>query len=259
MPLLKEVVPQEFHEKPYLKDLLDKEQSPETFSAVFKKLDGAETLIGKRPGVPAKDAKDEEWDKFLANIRPEKTDDYEIPLEKDAKPDEAFLKVIKESFHAGDISKRQAQKFLAKFQPELKKYAEGKALANKEAQAQSDADFETLVKAAFGEENKAVLARARAQIAEHAPAAVKAHIDKLDNNSLAILTGVIEGILKKYASEDDLNPGGDPEGDDGTNLREQAKKLMQSDAYKDAFHADHEKTVAKVRQMYKEVDAASKK
>ena len=163
MPILKEVVPTEFHDRAYLKDLLAKEQTPEVFAEVFKKLDGAETLIGKRPGIPGADAKDEDWDKFLSGLRPAKMEDYEIPAptEKDVKRDEEFEKVLRAAFLKGDISKRQASKFMADFSTNLKEYSTKRNAAQVEAQKKADAEFETLTKAALGADNKAVMVRVK--------------------------------------------------------------------------------------------------
>lgn len=256
MALLKEIIPAELQEKPYLKDFLTLEQNPESFAKVFAKLDGAETLIGKRPnGIPGAEAKPEDWDKFLDGLKPEKEDAYVIPTKEGVKPDEAFIKELRASFHAGKISTVQAQKFLADYMPRLEKYANGKAEAQKAAQAKADAEFETLVKAAFGDESKADLARARKLISEHAPAVVKPYIDKLDNNSLAILTGVINGIAKKFMSEDDLNPKG-AEGDGGKTLREQARAYAEVVAKMDPMDPKLDEAKAKLRAMYQAASEA---
>ncbi len=249
MPTLAEVIPKELHDRPYLKDFLTMEQNPEAFGKVFSKLDGAEALIGKKVGIPAADAKDDEWNGFLSKLRPEKADDYEIPTKEGAKPDPEFIKELRESFLAGDINKRQATKFLANFTKGIEK----RVAAQAAAQAKQDADFETLSKAAFGEESKPVMERVKAAISEHAPAVVKPFIDKLDNNSLVILMGVIDGIQKKYVPEDKLKPGGGNAGDNGQQTkREEAMKLMALPEYKDAFHPNHKATVDKVNAIYAE-------
>lgn len=259
MPTLKDIVPADLHDRGYLKDLLDKEQNPETFGAIFKKLDNAEKLIGAKVGIPGADAKDEEWSGFLSKLRPEKADDYEIPVEKDAKPDEAFIKSLRESFLKGNINKRQAKDFLGDFLPRLKEYSAKQAETMKVAQAKADADFEALSKAAFGEDNKAVMARVKSAIAENAPAAVKPYIDKLDNNSLVILAGVIDGVMKKWIPEDKLNPKGAPASDDAPSKREEAMKLMALPEYKDEFHPKHKEVFTKVQALYAEVAAGNKK
>ena len=107
--LTREFIPQELHDRPYLKDYLDKPWGKEVGAEFFKKLDGAESLIGKRPSIPdAKTAKPEELEKFFEQYRPEKPEDYELPVEKDVKLDDTFAKAVRSAFHEGRISKVQA-------------------------------------------------------------------------------------------------------------------------------------------------------
>lgn len=257
--LLREIIPQDLHAEPYLKDLIDKPQSAETFAAVFKKLHGAETLIGKRPNIPGADAKDEDWDKFLPTLRPSKAEDYVIPVKEGAKPDEAFIKELRESMMAGHINKRQAQLFLGDFLGRLDKRAVTITETQKKAQEKADAEFETLAKATLGEHNKVVMARVRKALDENTPDAVKPYLDKLDNNSLVIMTAVIDAVMKKHMSEDELNPAGTGAGDEGKSIREQAKALLQSKEAQDSFHPEHEKTKAKIRALYAEAAKAGAK
>lgn len=248
---LKDYTPEDLREKPYLKDFLDKPVDKETIGALMKKLDGAETLIGKRaPGIPAADAKDEEWDGFLSKLRPSKAEEYEIKTKEGAKPDEGFLKAVRESFLAGDISKRQAAKFMAKFGVEMETYSVAREKAVKDAQAVKDAEFETLSKAALGESNKAVMERVKAAIKEFAPKVVKDHIEKLDDKSLVLLAGVVDAIQRKYMSEDELNPKSTGTGTDEKTASEKGRALMASKEYNDPWHPDHDKVVAEVNALY---------
>ena len=249
--LLKEYVPDDLKEKPYLKDFLEKPVDKDSIGALFKKLDGAETLIGKRPGIPAADAKDEDWDKFLAPLKPAKSDEYVIPGKEGVKPDEQFLKAVRESFMAGDISKRQASKFMAAFQPQMEAYSAQRVKAQKDAQAKADADFETLAKATLGEQNKATLERVNLALRENCPPAVKPFLDKLPNESLVILASVIDAIQKKYIPADQLDPkGGSGSGGGEKSISEQGRALMASEAYMNAWHPDHDKVVKQVNALY---------
>jgi hypothetical protein len=249
--LLRAIVPQEFHEKGYLKDLLDKPQT-EAIPLIFKKLDGAESLVGKKTVVPGPDAKDEDWDKYLAQLRPGKAEEYEIPLKEGAKPDEEFMKELRESFLAGDISKRQATKFLGRFNQALEK----RTAALADAQKKADLEFETLVKAAFGDQGKAAMERTKKMIESYAPAPVKPYIGKLDNNALAIIMGISEGILKKYAPEDELNTGNRDGGDNGKSLREQARALNEEISKMNPMDPGIDQKRAQLKQLYKQAAAA---
>jgi len=58
------------------KGWVEKVKSPDD---LWKALDNAQSLIGKRPaGIPANDAPQEEWDKFYQAARPESADKYTL-------------------------------------------------------------------------------------------------------------------------------------------------------------------------------------
>lgn len=249
-----EIIPEEFRDKPYLKDIGAMPQGPEAYQALFKKLDGSQQLIGKKTGIPGADAPAEEWDKFHASLRPESMDAYEIKAREGAKPDENFAKMMREAFHTAGMTKHQA----AKFQEPVVAYLEEQEKARVEAAKKADAEFDTLVKATFGSEHEKVTERVNALLKEHAPENLKPHIGKLSNEHLALMSGVIESIRKQYVPEDELTGG--PAGGkavDVDDLRAEGVKLMGSDAYKDAFHRDHDRTVARVKEIYSQVGKAT--
>ena len=66
MPKLSEVASEELRGREYLKPYLEKD-AMEVLPELLKKLDGAETLIGKRPAVPARDAADALYKKLIKN------------------------------------------------------------------------------------------------------------------------------------------------------------------------------------------------
>jgi hypothetical protein len=127
------------------------------------------------------------------------------------------------------------------------------AKTQSDAQAKSDEEFNNLVAGVFGKDNEKVLSRAKETIKEHAPKELLPHAEKLDNNSLAILAGVINGILAKYAPEDDLKRGGaggtGAGGDTKDALVKELHALYGSDAWKDFQHADHEKAKTRVNEI----------
>ena len=50
--LLETIIPAEFKDQAYLKDLKGLPIGPDAYTALFKKLDGAEKLIGKKTAIP---------------------------------------------------------------------------------------------------------------------------------------------------------------------------------------------------------------
>ena len=164
---------------------------------------------------------------------------------------------MKPAFHAGKLSKVQAQNFLKtmnEYGTEVRKVVAA-------AQAKKDQEFDALAKTMLGEQNKPTMERVRKLIGEHAPAAAKGLLDKLDDNHLVLMAAVIDAIHKKYAPEDDLRGSGKGGAGSGSaggpkEKRVRAMELMKSKAYIDPFHAEHELTVAEVNSIYKEVAAA---
>ncbi len=255
--LTREFVPQEFHDRPYLKDLLDKPWDKERGAEVFKKLDGAETLIGKRPAIPdPKTAKPEDLDKFFEQFRPEKAEDYEIKLDENDKADEGFLKAVRTAFHAGKINKVQAQGFLKT----MDEYGRGQRAEAAKKQAASDAAFDVLAKTMLGQENKPTMERVKKLIAANAPAVAKAAVAKLDDNNLLIMAAVIDSIYKKYASEDDLKTkdGGGGSGQSSVaEKREKAMALQAEIAKMKPMDPGLDKKQAEVNALFKEIAEAS--
>lgn len=250
----KALIPQDLHERGWAKPYLDKQWNNETAAEFFKKHDNAEALLGKKGGIPAHDASPEEWDGLFGKLRAEKPEDYEVGI-GDPK-DEKLLSALRASFHGAGIHKGQA----AKFQALLKPFFDEQTKAGVDAQAALDAEFETITKATFGDETKsaAAIESAKATLKQYAPANLVAHIDKLDNNSLALLIGSIAAIKAKYAPGEDSNNGSGPTGGDAENLRAEARKLIASKEFLDPMHLDNEKVRAKVEELYKKIGAASK-
>ncbi len=252
--LFSTVIPEEYRDKPYLKDFLTRETNPETYKELFKKLDGAETLIGKKTGVPAADAPEAEWDAFHAKLRPSKADDYEIKAGADADPE--FIKTVRDAFFDAGATKGQASKIISKLQAAIGAQ-EAKAV---EAQKALDAEFDALSKATFGPDNAKALAQASAMIKENCPPALAGHIDKLDNNSMVILAGILNAVHAKYGTEDSQTPDGANAGAvDTTALYAEGQKLQASAEYKDFQHPAHAATVDRVNAIFKEIAAKQKK
>lgn len=243
-------IPQDLRDRAYLKPWMGKPWSPELAGEVFKKLDGAETLIGKRPsGIPSADAPEKEWEDFYGKLRPGKADDYEIKLGDAADPE--FVKTLQTAFYDAGATKGQASKIITKLAVAI----EAQNAAQAEAAKARDAEFDKLTAETFGAANAAKLEQAKAMIAEHCPPNLKAYADKLDNAGLVILAGVLNNVREAYGLEDQIgkNGGKGAGGSDVAALREEARTLMANPAYADAFHADHEKTKGRVDAIYAQI------
>jgi cell division protein ZapA (FtsZ GTPase activity inhibitor) len=258
-PLLKEIVPQEYHDAGYLKDLLDKDQKT-ALPEVFKKLHNAQGLIGKKSGLPTADAPEEEWSKFLGSLKAGKPEEYQVPKGADGKDvDPAFAKALQASFHEGDVHPKQAAKFMAKFQAEMKGYAEQQSKAKKDAEEKAAKAFDEIARVALGEQNKEKMTQAKKLLEEHCPANLKAYVGKLDDNALVIMAGVINAIAAEYMPEDALNPKGKTGGDSGLAKRQEAMKLQQEIVKMTGFEPDYDDKVKRMKSLYAEAAADGQK
>lgn len=257
--LLKEIVPQEYHEAGYLKDLLDKDQKT-ALPEVFKKLHNAQQLVGKKAGLPAPDAPEEEWSKFFTTLKAGKAEDYTVPKGADGKDiDPAFAKALQASFLEGDVHPKQAGKFLAKFQAEMKVYGAQQAEAKRLADEKAAKAFDEIARVALGEQNKDKIAQAKKLLEEHCPPNLKTYVPGLDDKALVIMAGVINAIAEEYMPEDQLKPGGQTAGDGGQTKRQEAFKLQTEIAKMSGFEADYNDKVARMKQLYKEASAEGQK
>jgi len=242
----KDFVPADYHDRGYLKDLLDKPQGAETTAELFKRLDGAQKLIGSRPGIPGDDAKPEDVDAFLSKLRPEKADAYDFKALGEG-PDEALTATLREAFHHAGNSKAQVARFFEKFVPA---FAERQKVAVEKKKAE-DAAFDEIVVKAHGADNAAALETTKAAINEFTPEALQPFVGKISNEDLAIMSGVINGLIKKYGIEDKIKPNGGstPAGGDADTLRSEMNALIAKPEYRDEFAPGHAAARAKVAEL----------
>lgn len=234
-------------DRAYLKDYLEKPLDKETGLAILKKLDGAETLIGKKTLIPGDDAKPEDHEAFFGKMRPAKAEDYEIKFGE--KPDEDFIKEFRAAAHHAGMSKAQVARQLEKLVPVF----QAKEKAVKEANAARETAFETMVKEATGPEFEKKHARVTAALKELAPDAFKKFGDKIDDKSLVLVIAGVSAILDKYASEDEFGgKGGDHSGSGGQDkaaLTAELHKLYADPAWSNFQHKDHAAVVAKINDV----------
>jgi hypothetical protein len=260
--LTREFVPQDLQEKEYIKPWLDKPWDKATSAEFFKKHDGLESLLGQRPKLPdPKTAKPEEISELLTRYRPEKSEEYEIPVAEGKSIDPTFVKFIRDSFHEARMEKSQAATFLKKWV----EYGTEQQKAQVQAAANKAKEFDVLAKAYLGEQNKESMERVKLALKEHAPAAAHGMLDTLPEKELLLMTACIDAIMKKYVPEADLKGKGKPPtgSGDGAANTEQAKQaemqaLMRTKAFTNFQDPEHKNTNAKVQQLSREISDIQK-
>lgn len=240
-PEISTLIPAEFKDREYLKDVKD-------VPSLFKKLDGAQTLIGKRPaGIPQDNAKPEEVAAFNKAFGvPEKPEAYELVVpEKDAMPKE-MQDGVKKIFHEAELSAKQAKKLSAGWNALIAEQMKAAGAAG----AQADADFTKLATETFGDRKDEALAQSKALLEKFAPEKFKTHINGLSNENLIVMAAVLDGIRKEYINEDALPTGKGARGNNSGDVAARRFELMKSKAYQDPFHPDHEATKNEVNRLY---------
>ena len=246
--LTKTLIPTDLHDRGWAKPFLEKPWSPETAGEVFKKLEGAESLLGKKTLIPDDKSDPKDVEAFYSKLGLEKPEGYDVKGLGE-KPDEVFSKEVQAAAHKGRLTQKQLSDFLGDLGPKVA--ARQKAVA--EAQAARDAEFEAIVKTTFGADNAKVLARATELLKEHTPENLRPFIDKLDNNALAILTGITDSFARKYMSEDELRAKDGKGGAGGATkeaLSAEAIKLQSSPAFKDFQHPEYAATQKRIAEIY---------
>ena len=244
------LIPAEYKDKPYMKDVTD-------VPSLFKKLDGSQELIGKRPaGIPEENAPADEWNKFYSAAgRPVEAKDYVFkevkpPEGVEIKRSEELEGKVKDLFHKAGISAKAASFIQEGYEALVMDQLKGKVDVNQ----QQNLDFDNLSKQTFKENAEAVMSSAKKLIEDNKPEGFDPYIASLPNEALIVMAGVLNNIRKKYISED-TPPGGSPTGDAQTekDLRTEARELMATKEYSDPMHPNHDAQKQKVKDLYDRV------
>ena len=246
-------IPAEYAEKPYTKDIKSE-------ADLWKKFDGSQSLIGKpkEGGVPDENADSATWEAFHKTLgKPDNAADYNFNREG---LDQEFVKnfanddldnATKEIFHKANLTQKQADIL----QPEFEKMLEGIHTEQAQEGLQENVDFDKLASDTFGADEAQVMADSKALIAENAPAGFEEQIKGLPNESLIIMAGVLNNIKNKYINEDSLDPNRKSVSGATTEqgLREEARALMMSEDYINAFSPSHDKVKEEVAAIYEKI------
>lgn len=246
---MKTFVPAEFKDKPYLADV-------DSVEKLFKKLDGAQTLLGKRPaGIPEANASKEQWDAFWKTAgKPEKAADYEFEPVEGLQYNDEFTGLVKNLMHEAHVPKDMA-KALQKGFDNLQL-----ARAQKQAEAEkaSDAEFDKLVAPHMGADVDKALKNSQAIIKSVLPADMAAHLDKLTTGQAALLAVVVNKLAEKYIAPDKIPMGDGGDGAQGNNLAEmqtEARAIMARPEYWRPDHPEYATLQQKAKDLYAKIGA----
>jgi hypothetical protein len=240
-PEFVEKIPEEYRAKPYMEGI-------NSFEDLMKQFDNAQSLIGKRPyELPHENSPQEKWDEFYNKLgRPESPDKYEFKnpeLPEGVAVDENVDQNIKSIFHEAGLTNEQANAV-------RNKYLESVAKQQQEQEAQLDQEFDKLGDQVFGDRKDEALESAKGMIAEYIPENMKDAFQNLDNKSLMILAGVLDGVKRDYGAEDTM--AGESRGPvmSAEDRKRERQALLNHPAMKDEFHPEHDAIKEKWRNMF---------
>jgi len=240
-------VPEEYKDRGYLKDV-------KSLDDVYKKLDGAQSLIGKtRVNFPTDESSDEDRLAFnIASGMPETAEEYAFEFAEGVERDEGFEAQIKELFHSAGISGKAATTIQTGFDTIV-------AEMTKAVEEDKTAEFEEMTTSMFGGKTAEVLAGGEALLQENLPEELFERFEALPNDAKMAMAVVLDNIRNRYINEDSINDlnGGSVGVNDVEGLRKQALALRDSPAYKDGFHKDHKKVNDQIREIYARISKMS--
>lgn len=232
------IVPEEFKDKPYLKDVT-------SYNDVFKKLDGAESLIGQKMVFPDDNTSEEDYLKFnQAAGMPESPEGYTFEgEERDATQDD----LVKAAYHGAGLSKKQA----GIVQKNLEKLIIDNDAKFLEASTNA---YNELSDKIFGDKADTIIASSMALAKANAPKEFGESLDDLPNDTKILLSGIVENIRKKYISSDGPTPPSDiTVALSNEDLRKEAQKLRNDPIYKNPMHPEYNALKEKIDNIYKQL------
>lgn len=216
-----------------------------------------EKMVGKPGvGVPGEDATDEQKASFYKAMGvPDEPAGYEfkrpdnIPEDQyDQAHADKWAQIFKENNIPASAANALREQFMNEVAEQLGEF-------NKNSEEATKKLDESYTKA-FGDKKLEVTQAVKATLEKAIPDVEtrKALQEKMPDEALLAI-GMLDQYYKKTYGMSDTNhgDGGNASGQSMDGLRQEAQKLMSSDAYRDRMHRDHKSTVDKVNSLYKDL------
>lgn len=264
-------VPDEYKDKEWAKNVLKSEKPREEF---FKMMDNAQSMIYKKSElqVPGENATPEQIKAFHKQLGvPEDPSAYNVkPVEwaEEDKPigdflnasrNEAFMGDIKAAAHAAGVTPAQLQALADAYDRSFAKQHKEAITAQIAKEAELEKGFDELATKLFGDSKFTVVNNAKRMMEGLVPNEVKPYLAKLDNEALAVLASVLQGVTKRYVKEDaGFSNAGKTVSVTKADIQAEGIRLMSLPAYRDVMHPDHDRITALVKENYKRLDGISR-
>ena len=216
-------VPDEFKEEAWAKDI-------KTHEDVWKKLAGAQKLIGKKGIIPpGKDASKEEWDAhYKALGRPETPEGYEfknIDALKEIERNPTLDNGIKQILHKYNVPKEAAEGIVRDYENLIYEFKKPEL----EKMTKTEKEFQNLTKEVLGSERDSTISAFKEIMRESLgdKAFLASKLEGLDNDALMPLIVFSKNLHDKYVGENKIKVNNNSVGDMTGDLRSDFQTLSQ--------------------------------
>jgi hypothetical protein len=234
-------IPAEYQDRAYLKDVT-------SIDDVYKKLDGAQSLIGQKIIFPTENSTPEEILQFnKAAGMPEKAEDYTFEKLGEKERVAEYDAKVKELFHKYGISGKAATGFTKDYESLIDE-------VGKVQTEQSDKEFGELSKKVLGEKMEEIIASGKKLLEENLPEEFAEDFKNLPNKQLVLMASVLNNFKTKYIDEGIVTPpSGSITGKTKEQLNTEVQDLMKDPAYKDGLHKNHQAVNDKITDLCNQI------
>lgn len=185
-------IPEAFKEKPYMSGI-------DSMEKLCTKLDGAETLIGKkRTIIPDDTSSAVDISAFHTARGVPAEDSLYTPINKEDGADNSFFDALRPALRESNMTQKQVDAFVPKALAIIEKITGEKIASDKKY----DEDFTTLADKIFGGTKDNDLAQAKVLLTKYTPEGMVQHMGDLSNEHLIIVAAAMKGIRRDYIKED---------------------------------------------------------
>jgi hypothetical protein len=213
------IVPDTYKEKEWVKNLSKTEDPTSEF---FKQFEHAQSLIGSRQGlaVPGEGATPEQVKAFHKALGvPDDVKAYEAKAPEWAPEDKpladslasmrppGFMEALKKSAMEAGINPKQFQKVFADHEKLALTMLKNNEAARKQLETTKDTKFSEMVSSIHGQETSQVLDRGKKLVESLLDPRYIPAFKRADPETVALLAGAMDGVYKKFYTEDSFSTG----------------------------------------------------
>lgn len=270
VPDFSTIVPESFKNEEWVKNIQSAEKPHEElfnqFANLQKKIGEKATGLQK-PGEGATPEQIQAWNKAIGV--PDSEDGYEIkPIEWSKEEEEAgkflestrdenFMKSMKAEAKKLGVPKETFEKLAEAYDRTFVASHKEALAAQAQAVASWEADFEKMTGDVFGDAKEAVLAKSKEMLPKYVPEAVKPWLKEWQgmetvpvNQAFTVIASIMNQVRAMHLNEDGTGSGSFAAQSAG-DIRAQAIKLMQSEAYTNPMDPRHAEVKQSVKDLYK--------